>query len=120
MMSNLDKLMNGVPVDNIAVVTANGKPKHTAGPWKVAIVDNVRHYPQVHTEDGRVLARLTDLYCTPTQTEANAALIAAAPEMLEVLKSLAMMAETFLSEQFTDHPNVVEAFKVINKAENKA
>lgn len=41
----------------------------------------------------------------------------AAPELLEAVKTLASMASDFPNELSNKHPDVIEAFKAINKAE---
>ncbi len=50
------------------------------------------------------------------ETEANARLIAAAPDLLEALRTLVSMAESFPSELHKDHPDVIEALAAIAKA----
>jgi hypothetical protein len=50
------------------------------------------------------------------ETEANARLIAAAPDLLEALQALANMAESFPSELHKDHPDVIAARAAIAKA----
>jgi hypothetical protein len=62
------------------------KAKHTRGPWKV--FEPTRERPSrisVSTESG-----LVDIYDAPLtrETEANARLIAAAPDLLEALEAL--------------------------------
>lgn len=57
--------------------------KHTPGPWKVIQSDS----PVVQTEDDHhAICTTYGVYATREQKEANANLIAAAPEMLSALK----------------------------------
>lgn len=79
--------------------------KHTPGPWNVAC------------ESGEWFATLQDYSPIPCTIE-NARLIAAAPDLLEALKRLAGMAETFSGELHKDHPDVVDARAAIAKATN--
>lgn len=92
--------------------------KHTQGPWRVKIpTDGSTHYPHiVDVKYEHVLCRLTDLYCLPDRLDANAQLIAAAPELLEALESLTGMAECFADELHNRHPDVLKAKEVIAKA----
>jgi hypothetical protein len=55
--------------------------KHTSGPW---IIDKDR---SVMTEDFKVIAEVYS-WMGPQEADANAALIAAAPELLEALKQI--------------------------------
>ena len=89
--------------------------KHTAGPWML-------------TDDGFIISGLSKGYITIAdphcsdldidESEANAALIAAAPEMLEALR--------YCIKGYDNNPewSHVDALymigKAINKAENKA
>lgn len=62
------------------------KPKHTPGPWAELIRENghiVIH--SLNKIDGQVVAKTSGNFLG--QVEANAALIAAAPEMLEALET---------------------------------
>lgn len=64
--------------------------KHTKGPWKY-------ESGQVERMDGAVIARMdrsnaaTEAGIYPTERDANAKLIAAAPELLEALKAMQCM-----------------------------
>ena len=75
--------------------------KHTQGPWRVKIpTDGSTHYPHiVDVKYEHVLCRLTDLYCLPDRLEANAQLIAAAPDLLEALENLVYKASNILTEE---------------------
>lgn len=90
--------------------------KHTLGPWQV-VPATEHHGPFVTTEDDRSVC---DLYamsgpgsiggggkpkpCSFHNAEANAALIAAAPDMLEALKAL----DTAWADSFPGGPETVE------------
>ena len=55
---------------------------HTPGPWKVS-----SHQTQIHSERYGLVATLEE-FTEKSTTHANARLIAAAPEMYEMLKEL--------------------------------
>lgn len=63
------------------------KTKHTAGDWKATKIDNgsISH---VITSDSVIVANVNDLPNTFGSNEANAKLIAAAPELLEALQAI--------------------------------
>ena len=97
--------------------------KHTPGPWKVGNSIEQRNGPREATvvaADGvRVVARLHFNRMPDDPAEANAALIAAAPELLEALKELsdlfdAWKAGEYLPDSFTTQP----ARAAIAKAES--
>lgn len=66
--------------------------KHTPGPWSVSSFDGVHQYAEVTAGDGvQDLVRICDIPswpCATEEAEANARLIAAAPELLAVLQLL--------------------------------
>ena len=85
--------------------------KHTKGPWMAGVPSSIVGWPVVSAPaDGRIICNM--LYTSPTDEEvgANAALIAAAPEMLEALRTV---RDTYLD----DTPDVVVA--AIAKAEGR-
>lgn len=92
--------------------------KHTPGPWKVASTQA----KEVHNVKIGVVARPSGR--TFQEMEANARLIAAAPEMLEALKACLPLL-TYWYEQRQDHLGPVEKSCVgqvrdaIAKAEGK-
>ncbi len=101
------------------------KTQHTPGPWIGAgpsFGDPLPRYTteivtEWENEDGDVIdicelpvARYDD------ENEANARLIAAAPDLLEALRTLVNMAKSFPSELHKDHPDVIEALAAIAKA----
>lgn len=62
--------------------------KHTPGPWRVKIYKPYRSEAIIVNNDGEIAS--VDLACMPG-AEADAYLIAAAPDMLEALESIAPM-----------------------------
>jgi hypothetical protein len=67
------------------------EPKFTKGPWRVldntSYTDRPNHY-QILTKDAGLWVAYTEC-CDNEEEEANAALIAAAPEMYELLQDIA-------------------------------
>ena len=66
--------------------------KHTPGPWWLGVSEHGRHFRAVDAKGHGELATVVwlmdddDLYCAPSpECEANARLIAAAPDLLEAL-----------------------------------
>lgn len=60
---------------------------HSPGPWRIG--DPVRGYKFcVYSEDRDAVADVPDTTCTGTLAQANARLIAAAPELYELLSSI--------------------------------
>lgn len=59
--------------------------EHTAGPWKI---DRRRSWDEIRDAHGIVLAQVTALGRNAKIAQANACLIAAAPELLEALTAL--------------------------------
>lgn len=91
---------------------------HTPGPW-LAIRHENRHYSVFSEKDGGKLVARTDY--THKEQEANASLIAAAPEMLGALRSLVTAIceakiDNLIPEEFADQ-ELDEATKIIRKAE---
>jgi hypothetical protein len=70
---------------------STNKPKHTPGPWKHEIIsDNYGTGCFISSEKRDTIAEIYAVKDTAgLEGEANAALIAAAPEMLEALKAVA-------------------------------
>lgn len=60
--------------------------KHTPGPW---VPDQLGERRHILTKSGYVVAAISPLYAYKKSHEANAALIAAAPDMLAMLKKVA-------------------------------
>jgi hypothetical protein len=73
------------------------KTKHTQGPWRAEKWDYSQCPNKLMVQtDKDAVCEILDLWCMNERTEerdANARLIAAAPEMLEALKELATAAE---------------------------
>lgn len=97
------------------------KTKHTPGPWRMNNTYKVG--PEV-TAKGMRIAHLGDRIAYGTlyseQAEANAILIAAAPELLEVLEEIKGRFGVYLSESevamSTDYTLLERANEVIQKA----
>jgi hypothetical protein len=100
--------------------------KYTPGPWHKSGTDIVKPHPQATTEfakqQGYIIAR--SCYATsdgnPTEeTLSNAALIAAAPELLEALKTIEKaFVESPGTFNYSQYEDVVVA--AIAKAEGKS
>lgn len=78
--------------------------KHTPGPWEF---DGPHHNIIVWSSPNNRICFMT----SDGPTEANARLIAAAPDLLEALKNIVNSIEVH------DHPAVMMAFDAIAKAE---
>lgn len=97
------------------------KPKHTPGPWTIeqwsAMQLEVAHGNLVVCgKDGKANAFLIG---TEKQQSANARLIAAAPELLEAMKSVKVL----MDEREPEHQEELQLYdrilKIIAKAEGK-
>ena len=101
--------------------------KHTRGPWKVA--DDIKKCPGVRTSNGFIcftpkVFKYTDQeerYIEELkEKEANARLIAAAPEMYEALTKLVELAPKFWGDNPEDWPRYMDRVEqVVAKAEGK-
>lgn len=93
--------------------------KHTPGPWEATT--DIHGCPSVRNFDGFGVCSTYGKYESPEQKEANANLIAAAPDMLEALKALdeAEFQGMFTEGQWTkEHQELFEnAHAAIAKAE---
>lgn len=65
----------------------SSQPKHTKGPWSRNIKP-ASHYPIIFAGRNTHVAQVISKGLTTDEIEANCDLIAAAPELLEALKSL--------------------------------
>ena len=95
--------------------------KHTPGPWATDLPEHEMPYQDIRIKAGRrdiYLLWIDDAPVEDYNTEqlANARLIAAAPELLEAVRTLAGMAESFSDELHKDHPDVTAARAAISKA----
>lgn len=93
---------------------------HTPGPWetrRAVTPDNTGGYDWAITKDGKVLAEAFENvgYATDGETydkrpaQANARLIAAAPELLEALEEAReLVCKTWCDERDTDCPHCLE------------
>lgn len=83
--------------------------RHTPGPWTVDVTQRVR---QVRDGQGAVVAafvRMEHDDCSPTpETDADAALIAAAPDLLAACEALRLLALDCSSRWSRGHPAIVE------------
>lgn len=100
---------------------ANTKATHTAGPWTIA--PPWSGFSQITGPEGQLIFGLAagskDEKRSDEECAANAALIAAAPEMLEALKSLATIARALsdLCDATDYEPGIAAAEDVIARAE---
>ena len=84
---------------------------HTKGPWKVATITETQ-LPAVVQVDGPVIAEITEWGSVGTVDLAtawdNARLIAAAPELLEALESIALTADQSGLDSQSTYDGVLE------------
>lgn len=96
----------------------NDKGKHTPGPWKVGRLPlrlevDENPIPLIYTHDGGLeIAQVRTSAPEPGEREANARLIAAAPDLLAACKAALDMGDEFEAEK------MIRA--AIAKAEGKA
>jgi len=92
---------------------------HTQGPWFL----NGPWHIHPHTQEGElisVVAKITGEHLPPKEREANAHLIAAAPELLEMVKEFEAAMQ--VSENYFRYwagPSIEKVTLVIAKAEGK-
>ena len=97
------------------------KQKHTPGPWTTIEAKNFYlGYPgtvEIHAPDWDALAVVhVETNGKPSEEgEANARLITAAPDLLEVLRSLTAVARRYLPD-YDEHPEIQAADAAIAKA----
>jgi hypothetical protein len=120
--------MNDETKTEVPAVTSSA---HTAGPWKMsgsttAVYRAVQNGNWAgHSDLNEPIAWLTDTGRNAKETEANARLIAAAPELLAALRELVEVGRTVLSPVHdsgavkgrTDHEILVAAVAALAKAE---
>lgn len=93
--------------------------QHTPGPWH-----RTNGYAFIHNALGGEVAKITSSIDSDAQMEeheANARLIAAAPELLDALKRMTEAAKDILGEPSTSEGyfDITEAEKLIAKAEGR-
>lgn len=96
--------------------------KHTPGPW------SYRTEPRSLADSGSYIvgsngdepAYICPLNLTPGAREANAALIAAAPEMLEALEAIFQARAPQLNFDFEGHPDMQLLVAAIKKAKGES
>ena len=78
------------------------KTQHTPGPWTICKVEQPFVMMEIYNESGRTVCQFekTENASTIERHEKEACLIAAAPDLLEVLKNLFAYSEN--SEYFID------------------
>jgi len=86
--------------------------KHTPGPWSIYSI-TFKGYHQIACAQG---GRVCQVVPFKDEYKANARLIAAAPDLLEALKS---MCEGFSALKDSDFPALAKARAAIAKAEGK-
>ena len=104
--------------------------KHTPGPWKIGIAKNQNNALAVfdsraevgnNPKDHRCICIVTEPEMADKEDEANAALIAAAPELLAALKECVAMLEKIEEEinytQVGLSTTIIAALAAIAKAE---
>lgn len=92
------------------------KPNHTPGPWKYYITKAETEIRSVKTNQtiALVSCEAPNAVITP---ECNARLIAAAPEMLEALKTV--LKDLYLAGEHADAVQLRTVFDAIAKAEGR-
>lgn len=83
--------------------------KHTSGPWLVAPDGNV-----VSGQAGIIERIAVSIFCSKERRDANARLIAAAPQMLEALERLSSAA-TAVNQQRHDNPDPMPMFVALGE-----
>ena len=77
------------------------KATHTPGPWTVTALR--KYFDLDQFEIRKPLTTITDTIATVYESNANARLIAAAPDMLEALRELRMYADLKLKQHRQDY-----------------
>jgi hypothetical protein len=101
-----------------------GATKHTSGPWTIECGKNYSNEIVGKSKTGKdwVLARTTAAKVGRDQEEANAYLIAAAPDLLEALKEIKNLIEQIYGDGITESnatPELLKARAAIAKAEGR-
>jgi len=99
--------------------------KHTPGPWKIGIAKNQNNALAVfdsraevgnNPKDHRCICIVTEPEMADKEDEANAALIAAAPDLLKALKALAGL-EAWIQDRELKEMFQKRVYSAIAKAE---
>ena len=102
------------------------KHTHTQGPWNVDLAKNNAHLASIyHEAESPFLERPWNVaICTGPQSQSNARLIAAAPDLLAVLKNLVFHTSHFIHGDEKDGAIVANELRnavfAIHKAEGNA
>lgn len=91
--------------------------KHTQGPWRTSLTEGQRAWNVSSEATGRTVAIVSDW---SPEAEANARLIAAAPELLEALKSARFAIQVTLDSGLVTEKNVRSTLNHIDAAIAKA
>ncbi len=97
--------------------------KHTPGPWQRANRESISTAYLYGPNSKRFIATVYNSPCDPDEQEANAHLIAAAPEMLEALETLEMKLDCLSGDIFrtkADKDFVIGLRMITKEAINKA
>ncbi len=86
--------------------------KHTSGPWGLYHVGNRQ---EIWDKEGVTIAVVPVYHATPRESEANAALIAAAPDLLAALQEMVDVAQNQCPSEQEDDA-LRSALTAINKA----
>ena len=96
-------------------------PEHTPGPWHSDEPLLIGRF-LIRDDAGEIVAEVCGLPWSETETEGNARLIAAAPELLTALKQLLGFCETAWcidEDEEGPDPNLLIAREAIAKAEGR-
>jgi len=89
--------------------------RHTRGPWRIEPQGIGAHGHWVHDDDGEYVA----MACSRgdrTEEDANARLIAAAPDLLEALQEFSRNYDGFQDGDGNDCPTLLKARTAISRA----
>lgn len=92
------------------------KTTHTPGPWKVSSLAPLN----ICKDNGTLIADCCNAWQSfDGEREANARLIAAAPDLLAALETLANIAAVFPNELHEKHQDIIDARAAIAKAKGE-
>lgn len=92
-------------------------PQHTPGPWQIMVRDSVGD--NIFTES-KPYRRIANTYGDADEFQANARLIAAAPELLAALEELTDRVDTVLHAGYVGLNRITAARAAIAKARGEA